>query len=334
MLIKQAALSSHLKKACAPIYILIGQDEFLMMQTVKNIKSTWKNRHPDSESLCYTVEQPQDWEDIYSEADSYHIFSQETLIDVRFNKKTLDAKGKTALTTYLASPNPKKLILIQAPLLNAKHLSFCSTHQACVVVQIFPLHPREMRQWISDALKNAMLSCSSDAIELILQYTSGNHLACAQLIEKLGLIYPKSHTLSLDEVRQQLSFQCNDHLFDLPEACLYGDTQKAIRCIRVALSQKTEPVLILWIVTQEIRLLIQLQQLLTQGISFNDAASKLKIWSQRHQAYQKALGRLKIERLYDLLRQCQNLDQNFKLGKLKNIHLEIEQLLISITQNL
>ncbi len=331
MLIKHTALASQLRKTCTPVFILIGQDEFLMMQSVKAIKAAWKNLHQDSETLCYGVEQPQDWQEIYNEANSYTIFSEHTLIDVRFNKKTFDTTAKNMLTTYLQAVNTKNLLLIQAPLLTTKTLSFCSTHDACNVVQIFSLNAREMQQWIKDALDRIPLTYTPDAIHLILQYTMGNHLACAQLIEKLSLVYEKGHVLSLDELRTHLSFQCNDDLFELAEATLNGDLEKAIRCVRVALAQKTETILVLWILTQEIRLLIQLHQKMSRGVKFSDAASQLKIWTQRTPAYQKALNRLQLETLYLLLRQSQKLDQGFKLGKIKNMSLEIEQLLIALT---
>ncbi len=57
------------------------------------------------------------------------------------------------LTTYLQAANAKKFTTHPRHLyLRRKTLSFCSTHDACNVVQIFSLNAREMHQWIKDAL--------------------------------------------------------------------------------------------------------------------------------------------------------------------------------------
>ncbi len=329
MLIKHTALSPHLKKTLSPVYLLIGQDNFLIMQAVKEVKAAWKHRHTDSEALYFSIEQPHDWHDMYAEANSYTLFSQQKLIDVRFNKKNLDASEKKMFTAYLDAVNTQSLLLVQAPLLTQKTLSFCMSRAECTIVHITSLNASRMQQWIQDALNRVPLVYTSDIVELILQYTMGNHLACAQLVEKLTLLHPAGHSLSLDDVREHLSFECNYDLFELANACLYADLEKALSCVRLAIAQKTESVLILWILTQEIRLLIQLHQLIQNGMKFNDAASRLNIWANREPAYRAALSRLQPTTLHALLSACQKIDHMFKLGKIKNMPMEIEQLILN-----
>lgn len=303
-----------------------------MMQSVKSIKSAWNALYEQSETLYFSIEQSQEWQAVYDEANTHGLFSQHKLIDVHFNKKTLDATSKTILNRYFENITPETLLLIQAPLLTAKLLSFCSNHPQCTLVQLSSLNDREMALWIQDALTKASFTFAPEVIALIQQYTTGNHLACAQCIEKLTLVHPKGHVLSLDDVRVHLNFQCEYELFELSEACLLGHLEKALRCLRVVVAQKTETTLILWILTQEIRLLTQLHQHTKNGTKLSDAASRLKIWNQRIPLYQTALNRLLPSTLQHLLDKCQKLDEGFKLGKIKNIVLEIEQLILQLTQ--
>ncbi len=333
MLIKHTALATYVKKATASVYFLIGDDPYLMTEAVKQIKTAWSNLHSDTEILYFSIEQTQDWRLIYDEANTQGLFSQHKLIDIQFSKKTLDASSKSMLSAYLDSPCSETLLLIQAPLMTSKLLSFCSQNPQCTLVQISSLNDREMTLWIKEALNSASFSYTADIVALIQQYTSGNHLACAQCIEKLTLVHPKGHTLSLEDVRVHLNFECEYELFELTEACLLGNLEKSIRCFQATTAQKTETTLIIWVLTQEIRLLIQLHQHLKNGIKLNDAANQLKIWNQRIALYQTALNRLSPSTLQKLLEKCQKIDEGFKMGKIKNILLEIETLIVQMHQH-
>jgi DNA polymerase-3 subunit delta len=165
---------------------------------------------------------------------------------------------------------------------------------------------------------------------LIHQYTQGNLLACAQTIEKLALISDKTNVLTAEDVKAQLIYQCEYQLYELADACLTANAEKALHLLRQANNNRTEPTLILWLLTQEVRQLIQLSHALKQQVAFSVACSQQKIWPQRANLYERTLTRLPLARLYELLKNSKQLDEQIKSNQSQQIWNGFEQLALTL----
>ena len=75
--------------------------------------------------------------------------------------------------------------------------------------------------------------------DLIYQYTQGNMLACAQVIDKIALSHPPNSQINIEQVQEQLSNQCEHSPFELIDACLLGQADKSIQILRQAANNKT-----------------------------------------------------------------------------------------------
>ena len=156
-------------------------------------------------------------------------------------------------------------------------------------------------------------------------------LACAQVIEKLTLVTADEERLTTEHVLEQLSDQCDYPLYELAEACLSARPEKAILLLRQTCQNKTEPTLILWLLTQEIRLLIQLHHLCKQSMSFSAACNQLNIWPQRARSYETTLARLSLVKLQSLLHACQQLDVQIKTNQSITLWHGLENIALGIT---
>ncbi len=333
MLIKQAALAGHLEKKLSPIYVLMGLDQFILNESAQAIKHAWR-KQAESDEKRIILNQAADWATLLEETHSYSLFFDTVLIDASWDKKTIDAPGKAALKRYLETINPRCLVLIRAPFVPSKQLLWLSSSHHVTVVQITPLTASAMLAWITQQLNKSGLRHTSDIPVLIQQYTEGNQLACAQVLEKLALVHATGESLIPEDVKMHLTDQCDYQLYELAEACLAGHPEKAIHLIRQASENRTEVTLILWLLTQEIRLLIQLANKLKQGEQLNNACSQLKIWPQRIRNYEKTLKRLSLDHLYTLLRMSQKLDEGMKTGQNKRIWQGVEQLILGLSDSL
>lgn len=331
MLIKQSALSSYLTRKLPEICILTGSDAFLLNEAANNIKQAWqqKNNEESEETILY-LNSPSDWSLLNEEINSYSLFASTTLIDARYDKKTLEAAAKEFLTNYVKNPNPQSLLLIRAPNLTSKLLQTFVNHEAVCVVQITALTGMAMQNWIVSQLQKKAVQFEAQVPELIHLYTQGNMLACAQAIEKIELIQDRDTILTAEAVKEQLIDQCNYQLFELSDACLNADSNKAIQLLRHARNDKTEPTLVLWLLTQDLRLLIQLTDLAKQGVPFLTACSQLKIWSQRTRLYQATLKRASTEVLCQCLQFCKIIDERIKSSQSNQVWHALEQLGLSI----
>ena len=329
MNIKHQAIAQHLRQKVHALYMLTGQDHYLLNDTALAIKKAWRLRGECDEKTLQ-LNGPSDWEQLREEANSYSLFTEFVLIDARCDKKTIEAAGKKMLQQYLKNINPRCLIILRAPNVPGKQLQLLANTEHTVLVQIYPLAPAELQRWITSQLQNHTIRYEAQVPALIHQYTQGNMLASAQVIEKLVLTSNESELLTADMVLEQLSDQCDYQLFELAEACLTARGDKAIHLLRQACQNKTEPTLILWLLSQEIRQLIQLDHLCKQSVSFTMACNQLKIWPQRTRAYETTLARLSIAKLQSLLHICQQLDEQIKSNQSVTIWHGLENVALAL----
>ncbi|KTC89218.1 MULTISPECIES: DNA polymerase III subunit delta [Legionella] len=331
MLIKQQALASILKQKLAAVYILFGQDPFLLSSAAESIKLAWRTVNQESEETVLHMNNPSDWALLDTEVNSYSLFSDHFLIDIRYEKKTIDAHAKEFLTRYLQDINPSCLLLLRAPNLPNKQLQWLINNELVHAVQANPLNDLAIEHWIFEQLQTKALKFVPQIPSLIHQYTQGNMYACAQVIEKLELVVDKNDCLTVEFVQEQLVDQCEYQLFELVDACLTQKPDKIIQLLRHAARSKVEPTLVLWILTQEIRLLIQLtEKTIDQALPFNTACSQLKIWPQKANLYHAALKRTQLTHLFQLHRFCKTIDERIKSSQNNQIWQALEQIALSL----
>ncbi len=330
MLLKYPGLALDLKKQIAPMYMVIGQELFLMSEAVVQIKQAWRSLYECDDKII-DIQKPTDWEACFQEANSYSLFAHSVLLDIRYEKKTFDATGKSAIQAYLNNQNQRCLVLIQANQIPLKQVQTIANHRDTRVIQISKLSPSELTNWITNELKRKHMRFDPAVPSLIQQYSQHNLLACAQVIEKLSLVRDPSPSLTIPMVREHLSDQCDYPLYDLADACLTGNHNKVLHMLRKAHQNRSEPTLILWLLSQEIRTLIRLQQLVRQHMSIHAACTQLKIWSHRMKSYGVAINKVSTKLLYQLLQHCQQIDEQIKTNKNNQIWQELEKLALAIS---
>lgn len=325
MQIKTQALTTLLNKKFHAVYILIGAEAYLFNEAAEQIKRVFQSK---TQALSTIIEMntAADWDLLISEANSYSLFSETILLDARYDKKTLDAAAKAALNAYLAQINERCLILLRAPNISAKSLTALANDANVLIVQNTALTETGFKQWITQQCRSRNLLLPDVLANHLYQYTQGNMLACAQLIEKLALCTPSGELISETILEEHLHDQAHFELYELADACLTAQPLKALRLLQYAQQTRVEPTLILWLFTQEIRVLIQIQQMIQSGLSPDAACKQLNIWSSKFAYYTKSISRFSKETLHQLLQTCTAIDESIKTGRSHNIWQEFDRL--------
>lgn len=329
MIIAQHALDHHLKKGCAPVYWITGQDPYLFHQAVVSIKQAWQQHH--SEETVLDIHLSPDWAESFQNANTYSLFAEYRLLDLRFAKKSVDAAGKQAIQTYLETPNPRCLVLIRAPEVPVKQIQTLANHSNMALVQITPYSPPVFKKFIVQRLQALNIQHAPDVPEVIYQYHQANLLACNQFLELLACMHdlnqPLTSTILMTYLRDQSEFS----IYELGEACLNGQTTHAIHIIRQIQLAQGEPTLILWVLHQAVRHLAQIHHL-HPGVSFQAACQQLKIWAQKIPQYQHAWQRISANQANVLLRRCHALDEQIKSSRSATIWQELERMVVDLSE--
>lgn len=331
MIIAYEQLKAHLKAHQNSFYLLFGTEPYLMTQASLALKAFWQDLGP-YETQIMELDTVENWSNLSAKANQLALFSPRILLDARFNKKKLDALGKRICENYAHHINPNACIIIRAPFLQAKDLIWMKDLKNFIAVQLKSFSDAEFNRWIVKELNERLINFDAQVPKLIFEYTQGNLLAAAQVIEQISLTPLENKTLHITDLEKHLIDQTEFSLYQLSDACLSGKSATAIHCFRQIKQSSNDLNLILWILSQDLRLLLELKSL-TSNLSPSEACKRKSIWPSKTSLYLNALKRLSINQLELLLQTCHHLDCSLKSAQIKSIDTFFEAFILSFSGN-
>ncbi|MBM4199149.1 MAG: DNA polymerase III subunit delta [Gammaproteobacteria bacterium] len=258
-------LGAHLKQAAhrgqlAATYLVSGDEDLLVAEACDAIRAAARQAGY-SEREVHFPERNADWADIVAAAGSMSLFGDRRLIELRFSGKA-GKEGGAALQSLIAREGDDTLLLLITPRLDfaAQSTAWVKAVEAKGAwLPIWEVGPRQLEGWLSQRLRAAGLDPSADAVTLLAARVEGNLLAAQQEIEKLKLLVPAGR-LDAAAVLNAVASSARYDVFALSEAVVTGDAARALRILSGLRGEGTEPTLVLWAITRELRNLWSLKQ--------------------------------------------------------------------------
>jgi len=293
----------------SPIYIISGEEPFQSNATSEGIRQAAKLQG-FVEREVFEVHAQFDWFDFVHNLQQLNLFSNKRLIELRMNECKIKKEITTILQAYANNCPANQILMIIIQRLDyamTKSAWFLSLVQRGVWISVKTLDTQQQAAWLKTTLQAASISCSPAAFELLLTHTEGNLLAAHQAIEKIKIL---AFPLPITEVdiAKVLSEQAKYSVFDLVEACLEGKSERTLYILHNLQEAGIEPILVLWALTREARLLLQLLHDKHLQIPLNISFTKLKIYNKRATLLQKAIQNTTQARLFTLLSKAHSLD--------------------------
>ena len=267
-----------------------------------------------------------DWSALLNAGQIMSLFGDRRWIELRIPTGKPGRDGAEALKQFSAqiasqsnADGPETIVCIVLPRLDMKTKSsawFSSLDEAGMAVQIDSLERSYLPSWIAGRLQKQGQSIQSGpegqrALEFIAEQVEGNLIAAHQEIQKLGLLYPAGE-LSEEQVRSAILKVARYNVFELSEAMLAGDLPRVNRMLD-GLKGEGEPlVLILWSVTEELRLLSKLKMASDAGESVQQLLRANRVWGNKERLYPAALKRVQSSRLRQAVQIAAGLDRQSK----------------------
>ena len=330
-MVKTDALLVHLKKIEAggtilPLYVFSGDEPLLMMEAMDHLRLlTKKLGYTEREVLLQ--ERGFDWGALLSAGQTMSLFGDKRWVDLRIPTGKPGRDGADALKEFAAQVNlqaaepegPDTVVCITLPRLDTKTKTsawFSALDEAGMAIQIDSLDRSKLPQWIAGRLKrqNQEVEAGQEgtrSLEFIADQVEGNLIAAHQEIQKLGLLYPPGK-LTEEEIRTAILKVARYNVFELTEAMLAGDLPRLNRMLD-GLKGEGEPlVLILWSVTEELRLLSKLKAASDAGESIAQLLRANRVWGNKERLYPTALRRVQPLKLRRAMQVAAGLDRQVK----------------------
>ncbi|NNC99369.1 MAG: DNA polymerase III subunit delta [Gammaproteobacteria bacterium] len=294
------------------IILINGNEPLIMEEALDEVRETLKSLG-FAERIKYQLDAGFDWSVITGVGQAMSLFSERRLVELRV-PKSLGAAGSKALIEYCNAPAGDDLLVVLTPALDyrqrqAKWAKL--VENSGWIADCAEIGAEQFPRWLRQRLQSRALRVENGVIDLLAEQLEGNVLAAAQEVDKLQVL-AENGAVTMNLVSEALADQARFDVYALTNVCLEGDFVRACRIKQRLQSEGIEPVIVVWALVREIRLLANLSAGIDAGESRATIFKRYRIWSKRESAIGAALNRCNTERWYRLLEQAAHLDQTIK----------------------
>ncbi|MGL3044113.1 DNA polymerase III subunit delta [Acinetobacter pecorum] len=269
-------------------WVLHGQEPLLEQNLVDAFRNSWQSR--EVERQRYDISSASDWKNVFNALNSLSLFSSQLAIEVHGNIKP-DASGLKLLKSYLQQDSDN-LLLVVMPKQDASSLksSFFQTIDANGVnVSLVANYPKDRQQILGIEAEKLGIKLANDAWQWLEQHHEHNLLAAKNSLMRVADTFAEVDIIQIDHLYACLQDQSRYSTYDLSDALLNGNLAQSIKIFQYLIASGEPMSLILWSISKEMRLLMQL-------FEQPQNALQIGIWKTKVSLYQQALRRLSPQR--------------------------------------
>ncbi|SFX63091.1 DNA polymerase III subunit delta [Marinospirillum alkaliphilum] len=315
MKIQPSRLEESLKKP-HPRLIWLSGDEPLQLQEAADLVRRHARQQGIEEREVHDVSAQFQWKKLLESTASLSLFGGNKLLEIRLGSSKPGKEGGEVIQQLCRqSAQSGDLLLFTSDKLDASQSRsawYKTVEDQGMVVQIWPVETSRLPGWITERSRAMGLTLDPEATSLLAEKVEGNLLAASQEIEKLKLFVQPGEVLDAQRLLSLIEDASRFSLFDLADACLAGQADRALRILRGLQAEGTEAPLLLWAVTREIRQTATLLHRLNEGLPFDSLCQQLRIWDKRRPLYRQASQRISLQQVHQLLQLAQRCDQAIK----------------------
>lgn len=289
-------LEPHLAKNLASLYIVSGDELFLKQEAISLIRKAGKLAG-FTERTRLTPVAGFDWDSLYTLLHARSLLAEKQIIELDFRDITPNKTASQILQDYAKNLSNDQLVIIDLSKVDdkiAKSAWYKALEKVGMVVTIWPLPREQLPGWILQRTKKYKLQMSADAANLLADFVEGNLIAAAQTIEKIYLLKPEG-VVDIDLIKAILTDESRFTIFDFIEHIIGKDIARTLHILESLKADGTEPTLILWGITRELRLLADLAEQRKRGETFETLFQKHRIFSRRQTAIRQFLTRFSAD---------------------------------------
>ena len=317
MKIQANQLQSHLQKDLAPCYLVSSDEHLLAAESLDAIREAARKNGFSSRDL-HIATTGFDWSSLRDSTSNLSLFAEQRIVELRLPTGKPGRVGSQAIVDLIDQLGPELMLIVVTPKLdrngqNAKWVK--ALDAAGVNLTIWPVGPRELPGWIAARMRAAGLQPDRDAVAMIADRVEGNLLAAGQEIEKLRLLHGEG-AVTANDVSAAVANSSRFDVFKLVDAALAGDAKRAVKVLGGLRAEGTEPVIVVWSLTRELRTLASLADALAGGMDLASGMKKARIWSSRQGLVRSCVARHQPRDFHRLLKAAGQADRAAK-GQLR-----------------
>ena len=316
-----------------PLYVIHGEEDLLRVEALDVLRQAARQQGYLNREVYSADSASFDWQELLHAAGSMGLFADLKLLEIHIPGGKPGKAGGDALQELAGRLPEDTAVVLMLPKLERAQMQanwFAALAKHGVVLEAKAVSGAALPQWIQGRLKQAGLEIEADALSLFAERVEGNLLAAKQEIDKLALLHPRGHLLNMADAEAAVANVARFDVFQLAGAWMSGDAARTARLLEGLEADGEEPVMLLWALAEDIRILIRLTAALKQGQSVQSVRNSLRLWGDKQTLAPMAVRRISIARLLAALQDCAKIDCMIKGAEVGNAWAEFKHLTLEL----
>lgn len=250
----------------AALYVVHGPEPLTALEACDALRERAR-ASGYSEREVLTAESGFDWSRLVSASNELSLFATQRLMEIRIPTGKPGREGSAAIEQYCSRLPEDTVTLVTLPEIDWQGKQakwFVALEGVAVMIEAAAIDRARLPQWLAGRLARQQQSASAEALEFLADRVEGNLLAAQQEIRKLSLLCPPGE-ISLELLEDSIANVSRFNPFQLVEAIQAGDLARIRRMLDGLKAEGEAPPLILWVITNELRLLARMRGLTRSG---------------------------------------------------------------------
>lgn len=311
------------------IYVLYGNETFLLEQKLKDLKEKY-NISEEMMNLVVYDDPLVQIKDVIEDCNTPPFLSEYKMVVLKnpifLTTQKIPEKNKqdlSVLEDYLSKPFEQTIFVIFSDVKNfdERKKIVKRLKKEAVYVTLDELSEQQLTGTIRQAIKKRKCLIEDDAMELLLSRVEHQLIKAMNEVEKLTLY--TSH-IKIEDVKMLVSKPIEENAFELVSAIMKKKQTLAIQIYKDLMIKNEEPVKLIVMIANQMRLLYQVKVLDRKGYNDQEIAKILAINPYRIKYLRQDARYFELDDLLAKLNDLACLDKNIKQGLVeKRLGLEL-----------
>jgi DNA polymerase-3 subunit delta len=299
--LKSEQLAADLARRLRPLYTVWGDEPLLAQEAADAIRAAARAAGHAERQVHTAAGAHVDWSGVLGAARARSLFAERQLVEIRIPSGKPGKDGSEALQRYCetvaAGADDEVVTLVLLPRLDRQQQQsawFAALDRTGATVRVDAVERHRLPEWIAGRLAAQGQRVvggeeGRQALAFMADRVEGNLLAAHQELQKLALLYPGGE-LGFPQIESAVLNVARYDVFQLGEAVLAGQTQRALRMLDGLEAEGEAAVLVCWTLSEDIRALKRIKDALAAGKPLPLALREARAWGAKERVFERAAG--------------------------------------------
>ncbi len=310
------------------IYLLYGEEAYLQKQYRDRLKAAIIG--DDTMNYHYYEGKNLSVGEVIDQAETMPFFADKRLIVLE--NTGLFKSGGEELAEYLKTPAPTVYFLLVEKEVDKRSKLYKAVSAKGCAVEFGIQDENTLKRWILGMMKRENKKISEASLEFLLEMTGTDMENIKKETEKLFSYCLDKEAITQEDIGQICTKRISSHIFDMINAIADRKQKKALELYYELLALKEPPMRILFLITRQFNLLLQVKELAGKGYQGRAIGEKVGLPGFVAGKYVTQASRFQKEELRETVEACVEAEEAVKTGRM-NDNMSVELLIVKYSSN-